>query len=51
MTYSSNDYSNIIGMEGFSETSLKNHLTLYQGNVDSTGGSREMRRAGIYQYL
>ena len=33
MTYEAKDYSNIIGMEGFSETLLKNHFTLYQGYV------------------
>ena len=42
MTYSSNDYSNIIGMEGFSETSLKNHLTLYQGYVTNTNKLHEL---------
>ena len=36
MTYSAKDYSNLIGMEGFSETLLKNHLTLYQGYVTNT---------------
>ena len=33
MTYSAKDYSNLIGIEGFSETLLKNHFTLYQGYV------------------
>ncbi len=36
MTYSAKDYSNLIGMEGFSETLLKNHFTLYQGYVNNT---------------
>ncbi len=36
MTYSAKDYSNLIGMEGFSETLLKNHFTLYQGYVTNT---------------
>ena len=36
MTYSVKDYSNLIGMEGFSETLLKNHFTLYQGYVTNT---------------
>ncbi len=31
--YSAKDYSGLIGMEGFSETLLKNHFTLYQGYV------------------
>jgi Fe-Mn family superoxide dismutase len=36
MGYSAKDYSNLIGMEGFSETLLKNHFTLYQGYVTNT---------------
>jgi Fe-Mn family superoxide dismutase len=36
MTYSAKDYSNLIGMQGFSETLLKNHFTLYQGYVTNT---------------
>jgi len=36
MTYSAKDYSNIIGMDGLSETLLKNHFTLYQGYVTNT---------------
>jgi len=33
MAYEAKDYSKLIGMEGFSETLLKNHFTLYQGYV------------------
>jgi len=33
MAYTAKDYSHLIGMEGFSETLLKNHFTLYQGYV------------------
>lgn len=33
MAYTAKDYSNLIGMKGFSETLLKNHFTLYQGYV------------------
>jgi len=33
MAYTAKDYSNLIGIEGFSETLLKNHFTLYQGYV------------------
>ncbi|OGO07999.1 MAG: superoxide dismutase [Chloroflexi bacterium RBG_13_57_8] len=33
MAYAAKDYSKLIGMEGFSETLLKNHFTLYQGYV------------------
>ena len=36
MPYTAKDFSNLIGMEGFSETLLKNHFTLYQGYVNST---------------
>ncbi len=36
MAYTARDYSNIIGMEGFSETLLRNHFTLYQGYVTNT---------------
>jgi Fe-Mn family superoxide dismutase len=34
--YTAKDYSKLIGMEGFSETLLKNHFTLYQGYVTNT---------------
>ena len=36
MAYTAKDYTNLIGMEGFSETLLENHLTLYQGYVTNT---------------
>ena len=36
MAYTAKDFSNLIGMEGFSETLLKNHFTLYQGYVTNT---------------
>ena len=36
MLYTARDYSELIGMEGFSETLLKNHFTLYQGYVTNT---------------
>ncbi|MEW6570987.1 MAG: Fe-Mn family superoxide dismutase [Nitrospirota bacterium] len=36
MAYVAQDYSKLIGMEGFSETLLKNHFTLYQGYVTNT---------------
>ena len=36
MAYSAKDYSHLIGMEGFSETLLKNHFSLYQGYVTNT---------------
>ncbi|MCX8030519.1 MAG: superoxide dismutase [Thermodesulfovibrionales bacterium] len=36
MSYVAKDYAHLIGMEGFSETLLKNHFTLYQGYVTNT---------------
>jgi Fe-Mn family superoxide dismutase len=36
MAYTAKDYSRLIGMEGFSETLLKNHFTLYQGYITNT---------------
>ena len=36
MPYAAKDYSKLLGMEGFSETLLKNHFTLYQGYVTNT---------------
>lgn len=36
MAYTAKDYLKLIGMEGFSETLLKNHFTLYQGYVTNT---------------
>lgn len=34
--FTARDYSRLFGMEGFSETLLKNHFTLYQGYVTNT---------------
>jgi Fe-Mn family superoxide dismutase len=36
MPYAPKDYAKLIGMEGLSETLLKNHFTLYQGYVTNT---------------
>jgi Fe-Mn family superoxide dismutase len=36
MPYAARDYGKLIGMEGFSETLLKNHFTLYQGYVTNS---------------
>jgi Fe-Mn family superoxide dismutase len=36
MAYTARDFGSLIGMEGFSETLLKNHFTLYQGYVTNT---------------
>jgi len=34
--YIAKDYSNLLGMQGFSDQLLKNHFTLYQGYVTNT---------------
>lgn len=36
MAYTARDYSSLVGMEGFSQTLLNNHFTLYQGYVTNT---------------
>ena len=36
MTCKAKDHDILIGMEGFSETPLKNHFALYQGYVNNT---------------
>ena len=36
MAYEAKDYARLIGMAGFSEALLKNHITLYQGYVTNT---------------
>ncbi|MHB8066643.1 MAG: superoxide dismutase [Desulfobaccales bacterium] len=36
MSYTAKDYSFLLGMQGFSDTLLKNHFTLYQGYVTNT---------------
>ena len=57
MSYAAKDYSKLIGMEGFSETLLKNHFTLYQGYVTNTNKvldtlSQMLKdgKAGSYEY-
>jgi len=42
LTYQAKDYSYLIGIEGFSETLLKNHFTLYQGYVNNTNKLLEL---------
>ncbi|MFC1904046.1 superoxide dismutase, partial [Chloroflexota bacterium] len=42
MTYQAKDYEKLIGMEGFSETLLKNHFSLYQGYVTNTNKLHEL---------
>lgn len=36
MTYEPKNFDNLLGLEGFSDTMLKNHFTLYQGYVTNT---------------
>jgi Fe-Mn family superoxide dismutase len=36
MAYTAKDYNKLLGMDGFSDTLLKNHFTLYQGYVNNT---------------
>jgi len=47
MTYNAKDYNRLIGMEGFSDTLLKNHFTLYQGYVTNTNKLMD----GLTQFL
>jgi superoxide dismutase, Fe-Mn family len=50
MTYTAKDFITLLGMEGFSDTLLKNHFTLYQGYVTNTNKLTEiiaeMQKAG-----
>ena len=39
--YEAKDYTHLIGMDGFSETLLRNHFTLYQGYVTNTNKLRD----------
>lgn len=43
MAYEANDYTRLIGMEGFSENLLKNHFTLYNGYVTNTNKLLEIQ--------
>jgi len=45
MAYTAKDYSNLIGIEGFSQTLLTNHFTLYQGYVTNTNKLMEILAA------
>jgi Fe-Mn family superoxide dismutase len=57
MAYTAKDYSKLIGLEGLSETLLKNHFTLYQGYVtntnkvlDSLGQMQKADKAGTPEF-
>lgn len=43
--YEAKNYEHLIGMEGFSETLLRNHFTLYQGYVTNTNKLQEALKA------
>jgi Fe-Mn family superoxide dismutase len=45
MAYEAKDYGKLIGMEGFSDTSLNNHFTLYKGYVANTSKVMDMLAA------
>jgi Fe-Mn family superoxide dismutase len=45
MPYAARDYGKLIGMDGFGETLLKNHFTLYQGYVTNTNKLSELLAA------
>ena len=42
MAYEAKDYGKLIGMEGFSDTLLNNHFTLYKGYVTNTSKVMDM---------
>lgn len=42
MSYAAKDFSFLLGMQGFSDTLLKNHFTLYQGYVTNTNKVMEL---------
>jgi Fe-Mn family superoxide dismutase len=42
MPYTAKDYAALVGMEGFSETLIRNHFTLYQGYVTNTNKLSEI---------
>ncbi|MEK7665838.1 MAG: Fe-Mn family superoxide dismutase [Patescibacteria group bacterium] len=41
MAYEAKNFDHLIGLDGFSETLLKNHFTLYQGYVKNTNATQE----------
>lgn len=45
MAYTAKDYSKLIGMNGFSDTLLNNHFTLYQGYVTNTNKAADALKA------
>ena len=49
MAYSAKDYRHLIGMEGFSDTLLNNHFTLYQGYVTNTNRLTDLLAAMLQE--
>ena len=47
MDYTAKDFSSLLGMEGFSDTLLNNHFTLYQGYVKNTNKLLDIMAAMI----
>jgi Fe-Mn family superoxide dismutase len=45
MVYTAKDYTKLVGMEGFSQTLLTNHFTLYQGYVTNTNKLNDLLAA------
>jgi len=45
MAYEAKDYSKLLGMEGFSDTLLNNHFSLYKGYVTNTGKDMDILAA------
>lgn len=45
MAYDAKDYSKLLGMDGFSDTLLNNHFTLYKGYVTNTNKAMEILAA------
>ncbi len=47
MPYEAKNYEHLLGLEGFSETLLKNHFTLYQGYVTNTNKLSDLLKAKL----
>jgi Fe-Mn family superoxide dismutase len=47
MSYTAKDYSFLLGMQGLSDTLLKNHFTLYQGYVTNTNKVMDLLAAKL----
>ncbi len=49
MAYQAKDFTSLIGMDGFSDTLLNNHFTLYQGYVTNTNRLSDLLAAMLQQ--